>query len=144
MFDPFQDWNPHFFWKQHFNLILLSTSSRKNISIQGLKDALGVGVGAEGAEYDDLKEANIVKMDNLFETELETSDKEAENYKCAICQKMNIDDTELCDVEGKTSLRRTGKTILVPIAKNSLATAKKLTRKMSLPSAENFLAKVKA
>ena len=40
-----------------------------------------------------------------FETESETSDKEAENYKCAICQKMYIDKTELiehvelCDVE---------------------------------------------
>ena len=36
-------------------------------------------------------------MDNLFETELETSDKEAENYKCAICPKMYIDNTELID-----------------------------------------------
>ena len=71
----------------------------KNISIQGLKEALSVGVGAEGAEYDDLEEANIGKMDNLFETESETSDKEAENYKRAICQKMYIDNIELCDVE---------------------------------------------
>ena len=44
-------------------------------------------------------------MDDLFKTELETSDKEAENYKCAIFQKMYIDNTELiehvelCDVE---------------------------------------------
>ena len=40
-----------------------------------------------------------------FETESETSDKEAENYKCAICQKMYINNAELiehmelCDVE---------------------------------------------
>ena len=34
-------------------------------------------------------------MENLFETESETSDNEAENYKCAICQKMYIDNTEL-------------------------------------------------
>ena len=45
------------------------------------------------------------KMDDLLETESETSDKEAENYKCAICQKMYINNTELiehvelCDVE---------------------------------------------
>ena len=78
---------------------MLSTSPRKNISIQGLKEALGVGVGAEGAEYDDLEEENIGKMDSLSETELETSDKEAENYKCAICQKVYFDNTELCDVE---------------------------------------------
>ena len=38
-------------------------------------------------------------MDNLFETESETSDKESENNKCAICQKVYIDNTELCDVE---------------------------------------------
>jgi hypothetical protein len=44
-------------------------------------------------------------MDDLFEIESETRDKEAENYKCAICQKMYIDNTELikhvelCDVE---------------------------------------------
>ena len=56
-----------------------------------MKEALGVGIGAEGAEYDDLEEGSIGKMDNLFETESETSDKEAENYKFAICQKMYID-----------------------------------------------------
>ena len=72
---------------------------KKNISIKVLKEALGVKYDAEGAEYDDLEEANIGKMDNLFETESETSNKEAENYKCAICQKMYIDNTELCDVE---------------------------------------------
>ena len=44
-------------------------------------------------------------MDNLFETELETSDQETKNYKCAICQKTYIDNTELiehvelCDVK---------------------------------------------
>ena len=70
-----------------------------------MKDALGVKDDAEGAEYDDLEEANIGKMYNLSETDLETSDNEAENYKCAICQKMYIDTTELiehvelCDVE---------------------------------------------
>ena len=69
MFDPFQDWNPHFFFKQQFNLI----------SIKILKEALGVKDDAEGAEYDDLEEANIGKMDDLFERESETSDKEAQN-----------------------------------------------------------------
>ena len=45
------------------------------------------------------------KMDDLFERESETSDNEAENCKCAICQNMYIDNTELiehlqlCDVE---------------------------------------------
>ena len=34
---------------------------------------------AEGAEYDDLEEANIGKMYDLFKTESGTSNKEAEN-----------------------------------------------------------------
>ena len=44
-------------------------------------------------------------MDDLFETESETSVKEVENYKCTICQKMYIynkeliEYVELCDVE---------------------------------------------
>ena len=83
---------------------MLSTSSRRT-SIKLLKEALGVKDDFEGAEYDDLEEANIGKMDDLFETESETSDKEIENFRCAICQKMYIDNTELiehmelCDVE---------------------------------------------
>ena len=91
-------------------------------------------------------------MENLFKTESETSDKEAENYKCVFCQKMYIDNTELikhmelCDVEKTRKVRRTGKTSLVSSARNSLATVKKysrtcrctkLPRKTSLPSAEN-------
>ena len=36
-------------------------------------------------------------MDKLFETESETSDKEADNYKCAFCKKMYIDNTELIE-----------------------------------------------
>ena len=64
-----------------------------------MKEDFGVKDDAEGEEYDDLEKANISKMDGLFETESETSNKEAENYKCAICQKMYIDNTELCDVE---------------------------------------------
>ena len=54
---------------------------------------------------DGLEEANICKMEKLFETESETSDKEADNYKCVFCKKMYINNTkliehvELCDVE---------------------------------------------
>ena len=101
------------------------------MELKSPRPTLGVKDDAEGAEYDDLEEANIGKMDDLFETESETSDKEAKNYKCAICQKMYIDNTELiehveCAMLRKTrSLRRMGKTSLVPTARNSLATAKK-------------------
>ena len=52
---------------------------KQNISIKVLNEALGVKDDAEGAQYNDLEEANICKMDNLFETEMETSDKVAEN-----------------------------------------------------------------
>ena len=90
-------------------------------------------------------------MDDPFETESETSDKEAENYKCAICQKMYIDNTELIEHvklcgfdENKESEED---------RENSLATTNKywitwrctkLTRKTSLPSDNFFKARVKA
>ena len=78
MFVTFQDRNPHKFFLTYFVIYLI----KKNISITVLKEALGVKDDAERAEYDDLGEANISKLDDLFETELETSDKEADNYKC--------------------------------------------------------------
>ena len=70
---------------------------KKNNSVKVLKEALGVKDDAEGAEYDDLEEVNIGKMFDLFETESETSNKEADNYKCVFCQKMYIDNTELIE-----------------------------------------------
>ena len=65
---------------------------------------------AEGAEYDDL---------------------EAENFKCAICQKMYIYNTELiehvelCDVEENKESEEDSKNVSCPYCQNSLATAKK-------------------
>ena len=94
----------HIFLKTTVYTLFVIYPIKKNISIQGLNEALGVCVGAEGAEYDNLEETNIGKMDNLFKTESETSGKEAENYKFAICQKMYIDNKELCDdAENKES-----------------------------------------
>ena len=93
-------------------------------------------------------------MDDLFETELETSDKEAENYNCAICQKMYIDNTELIehvelfDVEINKESEEDRENVSCPyfqkLFSNSTWRCTKLTRKTSLPSAENFLDKVKA
>ena len=94
-------------------------------SIEVLKEALGAKDDAEGAEYVDLDEANIAKMDNLYETESETSDKEAANYNCAFFQKMYIDKTELCDIEENKESEGDGKIFLVPTANNSLASTKK-------------------
>ena len=59
-------------------------------------------------------------MDNLFVTESETSDKEAENYKCAICQKMYIDNTKLiehvklCDVDENKESEEDRKNVSCP------------------------------
>ena len=94
-------------------------------SIEVLKEALGATDDAEGAEYVYLEEANIAKMDNLYEKESETSDEEAANYNCAFCQKMYIHKTELCDVEKNKESEEDGKIFLVPTANNSLALTKK-------------------
>ena len=70
-------------------------------------------------------------MDDLFETVLETREKEVENYNCAISQKMYIDKTELiehmelCNVEKNKESEEDREKSLVPTANNSLATAKK-------------------
>ena len=63
------------------------------------------------------------KMDNLFETVSETSDKEAENYKRVFCQKMNIDHTEqikhmeLCNVEEHKDSEEDGEKVSNPYIK---------------------------
>ena len=59
---------------------------------------------AEGAETDELKEANIDMMGDMYDTESETSDKEAKNYNCAFCQKIftekkRMKHVEVCDLE---------------------------------------------
>ena len=65
-----------------------------------------------------------------FETESETSDKEAETNKCAICQKMYIDNAELiehvemCDVEENKESEEDKQNVSCPYCP-SLATAKK-------------------
>ena len=76
---------PTFFcWKKQFNFFVIYLIT-KNISIKVLKEALGVKDDAEGSECGDLEEANIGKMDDLFETESEISYNKADNYKYAFC-----------------------------------------------------------
>ena len=58
-----------------------------------MNEAPGAKDDVERPEYDDLEEANIAKMNNLYETESETNDEEADSYNCAFCQKMYIDKT---------------------------------------------------
>jgi hypothetical protein len=68
MFDPFQDWNPHFIENNSLTKFCYLPHQEKN-SIKVLKEGLGVKYDVEGAEYDDIEEANIGKMNKLFETE---------------------------------------------------------------------------
>ena len=64
-------------------------------------------------------------MDNLYETESETSDEEAANYNFVFCQKMYIDKTELCDVDENKESEGDREIFLVPTANNSLSSTKK-------------------
>ena len=77
-------------------------------------------------------------MDDLFETELETSDKEAENYKCAICQKMYIDNTELiehvelCDVEENKESEEDGENVSCPYCQELFSNSKEVLKHMEV------------
>ena len=62
--------------------------------------------------------------------ESETSDKESKNYKCAICQKMYIDNTELikhvelCDVEENKESKEDRENISTPYCQKLLSNSK--------------------
>ena len=119
---------------------------KKNISIKVLKEDFGVTDDAEGAEYYDLEEANIGKMDKLFETELETSDKEADNYKCAFCQKMYIDNTELiehvelCDVDETKESEEDGENVSYLYCQENFSNSNSADKMCNFPcTAKKFL-----
>ena len=82
-------------------------------------------------------------MDDLFGTESETREKEADNYKCVFCKKMDIDNSELMKDRENVSCPYCQE--LVSNRKKNCSTWRftKLPRKTSLPSAENCLAKAK-
>ena len=69
-------------------------------------------------------------MDDLFETESETSDKEADNHRCASCQKMYIDNTELidhvelCDVEENKESDEDGENVSCPYCQELFSNSK--------------------
>ena len=73
------------FLNNQFNSVIYLI--KKNISIKVLEEALGVKDDAEGAEYDYLEEANIGKMDDLFETESLVS--------CPYCQELFSNNKEV-------------------------------------------------
>ena len=108
------------------------------MSIKVLKEALRVKYDAEGAEYDDPEEANIGKMYDLFETDSETSDQEAENYKCVICQKMYINNTEmiehveLCDVEENKESEVDRKNVSCPDCQKLFRNSREVLKQMDV------------
>ena len=75
-------------------------------------------------------------MDDLFESVQETSDKEAENYKCAICQ--NIDNTELiehlemCDVEQKKESEEDKENVSCPYCQKLFSNSKEVLKHMEV------------
>ena len=77
-------------------------------------------------------------MDNLFETESETSDKEVDKYKCVFCKKMNIDNTELikhmklCDVEEKKKSEEDGENVLCPYCQELFSNSKEVLKHMKV------------
>ena len=77
-------------------------------------------------------------MDDFFETESETSKKEAENYKCAICQKMYIDNTELiehmelCDVEENKESEEDKENVSCPYCQKLFCNSKEVLKHMEM------------
>ena len=73
-------------------------------------------------------------MDNLFETESQTSDKETDSYKCAFCQKMYIDNTELiehvelCDVEDNKESEEDGENVSCPYCQELFSNSKEVLK----------------
>ena len=97
---------------------------KKNISIKVLKETFGVKEDAEGAEFEDLEEANIGK--------------EAENYKCAICQKIYIynaeliEHMELCDVEENKESEEDRENISCPYCQKLFSNSKEVLKHMEV------------
>ena len=77
-------------------------------------------------------------MDNLFETESEISDKEKESYKCAFCQKMYIDNTELiehmelCDVEENKESEEDGENVSYPYCEELFSISREVLKPMEV------------
>ena len=75
-------------------------------------------------------------MDELFETDSETSDKEADNYKCTICQKMYIDNTELiehvelCDDEENKESKEDRENVCRPYFQKLFSNSKEVLKHM--------------
>ena len=77
-------------------------------------------------------------MADLFETESETSDKEAKKSKCAICQKMYIDNTELIehvelgDVEENKESEEDRENVSCPYCQKFFSNSKEVLKHMEV------------
>ena len=77
-------------------------------------------------------------MDHLFETESETSDKEADNYKCIFFQKMYIDNKELikhdelCDIEENKESEEDGENNPCPYCQELFSNIKEVLKHMEV------------
>ena len=77
-------------------------------------------------------------MDDLSETDSETSNKEAENYKCAISHKMNIDiielieHVELCDVGKNKESEEDSKNVSCPYCQKLFSNSKEVLKHMGV------------
>ena len=80
----------------------------------------------------------MMLSDDQFETESETSNKEAENYKCAICQNMYIDNTEfiehveLCGVEESKESEEDRENVSCPYFQKLFSNSKEVLKHMEV------------
>ena len=77
-------------------------------------------------------------MDELFETESDTSNKEEDNNKCVFCKKIYIDNTELikhmelCDVEENKESEKDGENISYHYCQELFSNSKEVFKHMEV------------
>ena len=77
-------------------------------------------------------------MDDLFEKEQETNNKEAYNYKCVFCKKMYIDNTELikhmelCDIEENNESEEEGENVSCSYCQELFINSKEVLKHMEV------------
>ena len=77
-------------------------------------------------------------MDDLFETESETSNDKADNHKLTFCQKMYISNTELiehlelCDVRENKESEEDGENVSCPYCQELFSNSKEVLKHMEV------------
>ena len=70
---------------------------KENNSVEVLKEAFQVEEYMEATEDVEVDDAEVAKLDDLYETESETTDGEGDNFNCPFCQKMFLNKIELME-----------------------------------------------